>query len=57
MPDTITCSTCKGKGYYEALVSQHDDEKENIKCGACNGRGVSYQMTDSEESDYHDDYW
>ena len=57
MPDTITCSTCKGKGYYEALVSQNDNKKETVKCKSCDGRGVIYQMTDREESDYRADYW
>jgi DnaJ-class molecular chaperone len=56
MPDTKKCPRCKGKGYYEALVSQHDDKKETVKCTACNGGGVIHQMTDDEERDYHADY-
>lgn len=57
MPTTVTCQTCKGKGYYEALVSQHDDKKETVKCPKCDGKGVKHQMTDDEERDYHADYW
>lgn len=57
MPDTTTCSTCKGTGQIEALVSQHDDKKETVKCPTCDGRGVIHFMTDEEERDYHDNYW
>ena len=57
MPNSETCEICKGKGYYEALVSQHDDKKETIKCEKCNGNGTVYQMTESEERDYWEDYW
>jgi NAD-dependent SIR2 family protein deacetylase len=35
MPNSETCERCKGKGYYEALVSQHDDKKETVKCEKC----------------------
>ena len=28
MPNSKTCERCKGKGYYEALVNQHDDKKK-----------------------------
>lgn len=57
MPEEKTCQRCKGKGRYEALVSQHGDEKETVKCEACNGKGCISQMTDEEERDYHEDYW
>ena len=57
MPETNTCTKCKGQGYYEALVSMHDDKMETTKCSACNGTGKIHQMTDQEESDYHADYW
>lgn len=57
MPNTTTCPHCNGKGHYEALVSQHDDKKEDVKCTMCNGRGEIHRMTDSEESDYWADYW
>ena len=57
MPDTKSCTQCKGQGYYEALVSQHDDKKEIVKCTQCNGKGTVYQMTESEERDYWEDYW
>jgi DnaJ-class molecular chaperone len=57
MPDTITCPQCKGQGSYEALVSQHDDKKEVVKCEKCHGKGVIHQMTAEEESDYWADYW
>ncbi len=50
--DKTKCYTCKGKGYYEALVSQHDDKKETVKCSECNGKGFKHQMTDDEERDY-----
>jgi len=57
MSEEKTCTICKGKGYYEALVSQHDDKKETVDCSACNGKGHINQMTDSEERDYWADYW
>jgi len=57
MSNSETCERCKGKGYYEALVSQHDDKKETIKCEKCNGEGTVYQMTEKEENDYWEDYW
>ena len=57
MPEEKTCARCKGKGYYDALVSQHDDKKETVKCEACHGKGHINQMTDDEERDYHADYW
>lgn len=57
MPDAIKCPRCKGQGYYEALVSQHDDKKETTKCSKCNGNGTLHQMTDREEADYWADYW
>ena len=57
MPETKPCPTCKGAGYFEALVSQHDDKKEITKCPKCNGSGKIHQMTDDEERDYHADYW
>jgi DnaJ-class molecular chaperone len=57
MPNSETCERCKGKGYYKALVSQHDDKKETVKCEKCNGKGTVYQMTEKEENDYWEDYW
>ena len=30
MPNSKTCERCEGKGYYEALVSQHDDKKKQL---------------------------
>ncbi len=57
MPISKTCETCKGNGYYEALVSQHDDKKENVICEKCNGKGIVYQMTEREETAYWEDYW
>jgi len=57
MPNSETCERCKGKCYYDALVSQHDDKKETVKCEKCNGKGTIYQMTESEERDYWEDYW
>ncbi len=57
MPNSKTCKICKGKGYYEALVSQHDNKKETIKCEKCNGKGTVYQMTEKEENDYWENYW
>ena len=56
MPDKKECKTCKGKGYYEALVSQHDDKTETVKCPTCNGVGTINQMSEEDESDYHADY-
>jgi DnaJ-class molecular chaperone len=57
MPISVTCERCKGEGCYEALGSQHDDKTETVKCEKCNGRGTVYQMTESEERDYWEDYW
>jgi len=57
MPDKIVCTTCKGKGYYEALISQHDDKTETVTCPKCNGKGSVYIMTEREERDYWEDYW
>ena len=57
MPDINPCRQCKGQGYHEVLVSQHDDKKEFVKCSNCNGTGVIHQMTDEEERDYWADYW
>ncbi len=48
MPDTKICKTCKGQGYYEALVSQHDDVKVTVKCKTCDGKGTINQMTEEE---------
>ena len=56
MPNSEPCERCNGKGYYEALVSQHDDKK-TIKCEKCNGKGTVYQMTEKEDNDYWEDYW
>lgn len=57
MPNKETCELCDGKGYREALVSQHDNKKETVKCEMCNGKGVIYTMTENEERDYWEDYW
>ena len=57
MPEEKICTTCKGEGYYEALVSQHDDKKETVKCPTCRGKGTNNHMTADEERDYHADYW
>ena len=57
MPKSKTCEKCKGKGNYVALVSQHSNETETVKCEKCNGKGIIHYMTDSEESNYWEDYW
>ena len=57
MPKTITCDKCKGKGGYDALISQHGNETEYMICKKCKGKKVVYQMTDEEERDYYDSYW
>lgn len=57
MPIKETCTLCKGKGSYDALVSQHDDVMETVVCRKCNGKGHAFRMTDEEEQDYHDNYW
>jgi DnaJ-class molecular chaperone len=57
MPDTKPCTTCKGTGYIDALVSQHDDKKETVPCPTCKGNKVIHHMTEEEERDYHDNYW
>ncbi len=57
MSNSETCYRCKGKGYYEALVSQHDDKKEIVKCELCNSKGTVNVMTEREERDYWEDYW
>jgi DnaJ-class molecular chaperone len=57
MPDQKVCSQCNGDGYQEVLTQGHGDGKETQQCMQCNGSGVTYQMTDDEERDYHADYW
>lgn len=57
MPDTKTCTHCKGEGFIEVIESEHDDTKSTIKCPKCNGKGVIHWMTKKEEWDYHMDYW
>ena len=57
MPNSEKCPVCKGEGYYDALVSQHDDETGPVKCPKCFGQGIIYTMTVEEEADYHSDYW
>ena len=54
MPNTENCNTCKGSGWIDALVSQHDDKKETVKCPSCGGRGQIHRMTDEEERDYRE---
>jgi len=57
MADTVDCKTCKGRGYIEALVSQHDDKTETVKCPSCSGKGTINQMSEQDERDYWADYW
>lgn len=57
MPTEETCTTCKGKGWHEVLISQHDDKKETVICQKCYGKGVVNVMTEDEERDYWEDYW
>lgn len=57
MPEKKACTRCKGQGYYEALVNQHDDKKEIVKCDKCNGTGSLNVMTSEEERNYWEDYW
>ena len=57
MANKITCSRCNGAGHYDALISQHGDEKESVTCSNCNGKGFLYVMSDDDERDYHADYW
>lgn len=57
MADKSTCSTCKGSGYIDALVSQHDDKKETVKCPSCGGKGEINYMSEEDERDYWADYW
>ena len=57
MPEEKVCTTCKGKGIYKVLLSQHDDKTETITCEKCNGKGIVHQMTEQEERDYWEDYW
>lgn len=57
MAHTVDCKTCKGNGYIEALVSQHDDKTETVKCPDCSGKGTINQMSEQDERDYWADYW
>tara|TARA_R110002020_G_C15665034_1_gene717199 strand:+ start:13 stop:186 length:174 start_codon:yes stop_codon:yes gene_type:complete len=57
MPNKKKCNKCKGKGYYNALISMHDDKKERMTCDKCKGKGYYYEMTDDEENDYWENYW
>ena len=57
MADIKVCSTCKGKGQVEYLVSQHDDKKEWDTCKDCKGKKVTHYMSDEDEADYHAGYW
>lgn len=57
MANTKTCSTCKGTGRVEYLVSQHDDKKEWDTCHECKGKKEIHYMSDEDEADYHADYW
>lgn len=57
MTNIIKCNTCKGKGSYEALISQHDNKTEIVKCKECNGKGTVYIMTEEEENNYWENYW
>ena len=52
MPNTETCSTCKGTGTKEYLVNLNGDEKETSTCHVCKGKGKNHYMTDEEEHDY-----
>lgn len=57
MANTEVCTVCKGTGVVEYLVSQHDDKKETSECLKCKGKKVIHYMSDSDEADYHADYW
>lgn len=57
MATTTKCTKCNGEGRYLALISQHDDAVETVTCTACGGRGTVNVMSDSDESDYWEDYW
>lgn len=57
MPYTQKCTTCKGEGSVDYLISMHDDKKENLPCKDCGGSGEQNRMTDQEEVDYWEDYW
>ena len=57
MADTQTCSSCKGSGTREYLVSQHGYETETGKCNDCNGTGKIHYMSDEDEQDYWENYW
>ena len=57
MSESVKCQQCKGQGSYDALVSQHDDKKVEVKCTNCNGTGVIHQMSEQDERDYYADYW
>jgi len=57
MPTTETCTSCKGKGNYTVLVSQHDSETETIVCPKCRGNGIIFVMTEKEEDDYWSNYF
>jgi DnaJ-class molecular chaperone len=52
MPETKVCPNCKGKRRLDVLISQHGDEKENIECKKCFGKGEIHEMTDREFDDY-----
>ncbi len=52
MPIKKTCELCNGAGYYQALISMHDDRTEQVQCKECHGRGVISHMTEDEEDDY-----
>ena len=57
MPNKENCDKCKGKSYYNALISMHDDKKERVICDKCKGKGYYYEMTDDEEDDDWENYW
>ena len=57
MPNKEKCDKCKDEGYYNALISMHDDKKERVICDKCKGKGYYYEMTDDEEDDYWENYW
>ena len=39
MPNSVKCESCKGEGYYVALVSQHNDATEIVKMSKLSRKG------------------
>lgn len=57
MPETKLCPVCKGRGFIECFINEHDDETTTIVCRECGGHGEIHVMTEKEEQDYWEDYW